>query len=182
MLQIVVMAKKKSKASKPKASTAGPAPKQLAPSEKVDQVVRCAENVALLDILSRSLPIIATPIPAPKARSKGNAESTRQLSWEQEDMLVKGLAFLSGVSDSPNHIMAVCIQELPKQGGCEIILAVNKTAPDSAQGVLEKAQRGLQLVLGRLRGVSPSESTSLQCAVTPKELGDQLEPRSRCPG
>lgn len=164
----LTMTKKKPAVPKPKAS----APR-LAESKAIDakralgtiqqantnQVVRCAENILLLDILSRSLPTTETSIRPFKARSKGKAESTRQLSYEQEDRLVKQLAFLSSISDDPSHVMAVCVQEIPQQRGCAILLAVNKACPDSAQDVLDRARRGLQRVFNRLRQASPSECT-----------------------
>lgn len=147
-----------SKTSDSKASIAAPAAEPLIPLQDTDQVLRCVENVALLDRLTHSLPRTEPHITAAKAQFKSNNESTRQLTFEQEDRLVKQLAFLSGISDDPNHIMAVCIQELPAQNGCEILVAVNKGSPDSAHLVLEKAQRGLQHIFERLREISPSES------------------------
>lgn len=152
-----------SKVSKPnaptsKSSKSAPIANHPAPAQNADQSVRRAEIVALLDILSRKLPTAATLVQVPEDLSENTPESTRQMSYEQEDRLVKELAFLSGISDNPNHIMAVCIQEFPKEGGCGILLAVNKSSPDTADPVLEKAQRGFQRIFDRLREISPSKS------------------------
>lgn len=184
------MAKKKSKAStsapaandlipkaknsklkdpEPKAPTDPPAANQLVQPEFTNPVVACAENVAVLDLLSRSLPTTETPSPVWVPRSEAQDEPTRQLSYEQEDGLVKELAFLSGISDDPNHIMAVCVQEFPEQRRCDIILAVNKHSAGCAQDVLEKARRGLQRIFEKLREVSPSESTQSDFAVLAKK-------------
>lgn len=170
------MAKKKSKAP-----TDPPAANQMVQPGFTNPVVTCAENVAVLDLLSRSFPTTGTPGPVWVPRSEAQEEPARQLSYEQEDRLVKELAFLSGISDNPNHIMAVCVQEFPEQRRCEVILAINKRSTGCAREVLEKARRGLQRIFEKLREVSPSESTQSDFAVLAKKSEKKgSEPTREC--
>lgn len=64
------------------------------------------------------------------------------------------LAFLSGVSNDSDHITAVCLEELPSQGGCKVLLAINKLKPNCGQDVLEKIQRGFEQIFRRLSNIS----------------------------
>ncbi|ROW02047.1 hypothetical protein VPNG_07663 [Cytospora leucostoma] len=60
--------------------------------------------------------------------------------------------------------MAVCIEEIPEQGGCQVLVAMNKKMPTSGNNdtsgdeILNKVQRGFQQIFGRLREISPGEA------------------------
>jgi hypothetical protein len=69
----------------------------------------------------------------------------------QESELATNLAFLAGISDDPSHIMAVCIEELPKAEGCQVLVAINKCLPTDGDDILGKVQRGFQQIFGRLK-------------------------------
>ena len=59
----------------------------------------------------------------PHPLSEGLA--TRQLSFEREMNFVEMLAFLSGTSDDPSKVMAVCIEESSTGDSLTIRLAAN---------------------------------------------------------
>lgn len=59
----------------------------------------------------------------PHTPSEGPA--TRQLSFEREKSFVEILAFLSGTSDDPSKVMAVCIEESSTGDSLTIRLATN---------------------------------------------------------
>jgi hypothetical protein len=115
------------------------------------QNIRFAENIAVLSVLSPfPLPPSTNPIPT-LANSKG---PVRILSFERESSLVSGLAFLAGVSDNPNHVVALCLEELPGKDGLKALLGINKAQPGDAEEVLATTKRGLQEifeVLSRVR-------------------------------
>lgn len=156
-------------------ATAALATTQSLPSQSTCREVRFAVVVKLLDILTRSLPGTETPMPVWEDQSVGEAMSTRQLPYDQEDKLAKELAFLSRISDSPRHIMAVCVQELPEQTGCEILVAVNKSSPGRAGEVLETSRVSLQRVCDRLREIAPGEFTEIPVCHRTKEPQRQSE-------
>lgn len=156
-------------------ATAALATTQSLPSQSTCREVRFAVVVKLLDILTRSLPGTETPMPVWEDQSVGEAMSTRQLLYDQEDKLAKELAFLSGISDSPRHIMAVCVQELPEQTGCEILVAVNKSSPGRAGEVLETSRVSFQRVCDWLREIAPGEFTEIPVCHRTKEPQRQSE-------
>lgn len=80
------------------------------------------------------------------------------LSFRQESEITSTLAFLSGISNDSSHITAVSLEELPAEGGCKILLAINKLKPTCGQEILDKVQRGFEQIFKRLRNISPSMS------------------------
>lgn len=127
---------------------------QHAPAqEDISPAVRCAENTILLELLSPVPEIL--PIQGPRGFSQdrhSNAERTLTLAQEHE--LATNLAFLTGITDNPNYIMAVCIEELPKVGGCQVMLAINKRFPADGDATLDKVQRGFQEIFETLKDLS----------------------------
>ncbi|KAJ4420020.1 hypothetical protein N0V82_004592 [Gnomoniopsis sp. IMI 355080] len=113
--------------------------------------VACAEKIVLLELISQ-LPGLPPDIGSqslPREADEDDANK-RVLSFRQENEIVSTLAFLSGVSNDPNHITAVSLEELPAAGGCKVLLAINKLNPNSGQDVLEKVQRGFEQIFRRL--------------------------------
>lgn len=113
--------------------------------------VSLTEKIVLLQLISQ-LPGGLSDV-GPKS-SPGEAseksEKGRLLSLWQENDIVSTLAFLSGVSNDPNQVTAVCVEELPAGGACKVLVAVNKLRPDSGQDGLDKIQRGFEQIFRRL--------------------------------
>ncbi|KAL2016531.1 hypothetical protein VTK56DRAFT_3425 [Thermocarpiscus australiensis] len=106
-----------------------------------------AENVALLSLLRRA------PDP-PQTNQRTllavNQDSGRVLSFEREASLTNTLAFLSGISDDPSHVVATCVEELPSGKGIRAIVAINKLGPESGDQVLMRIKIGLEKIFDRL--------------------------------
>ncbi|KAK1754851.1 hypothetical protein QBC47DRAFT_202662 [Echria macrotheca] len=103
---------------------------------------RCAENINLLSLLDQ------TP-GTPQANRPALAESetsSRALSFERESCLSRAIAFLAGVSDDANHVVAVCIEELPGRDGLRLLVAINKKKVTSGDGILCRIKEGLDVV------------------------------------
>lgn len=73
---------------------------------------------------------------------------------KEECELATNLAFLAGVSECPEHVMAVCIEELPGTSGCQVMLAINKRLPADGNEILGKVQRAFQEIFGKLSALS----------------------------
>ncbi|KXX78698.1 Protein arginine N-methyltransferase 2 [Madurella mycetomatis] len=91
---------------------------------------------------------------------KGDAE--RLLQFEQEERLAGTLAFLSGVSDDPSHVIALCIEELTGGKGVRIVVAINKKGPDAGNDVLERIKKGLENIFSHLSRINNEEYASLE--------------------
>jgi hypothetical protein len=83
------------------------------------------------------------------SRSSVNNDKTRQLSFEREQAIVEILAFLSGTTDDPSKVMAVCIQESSAGDSVVIRLASNSGKCASVLAgfrrmatILEQSSRG----------------------------------------
>lgn len=137
-------------------------PKHASTQEEVPPAVRCAENVVLLELLD---PVPKRPITyaAPRPSRDRHGDVERNLSMGQEGELATNLAFLAGISDNPNYIMAVCIEELPKAQGCRVLIAINKCLPADGDVILSKVQRGFQQIFGRLKEVTSGKNRSYSC-------------------
>lgn len=144
---------------------AGPSPSLFGPlqhaaaQEQVSPAVRCAENAVLLELLS-PVPKPPTTRVAPRFSKERHSNVERTLTMGQESDLATNLAFLAGISDNPNYIMAVCIEELPKVGGCQVLIAINKRLPTDGDDILNKVQRGFRQIFERMKGVSSGKSHS----------------------
>lgn len=131
--------------------------------QDVPPPVRCAENIALLELLDPrpddpKFPALQQPL------ADSRADVQRSLSLNHERELATNLAFLAAISDDFKHVMAVCIEEVPELGACQVLVAINKktstSGKDTTSGddILNKVQRGFQQIFGRLREISPGES------------------------
>lgn len=99
-----------------------------------------AENVALLSLLCQAPTAHRVNVRPPSMCSQ---DPGRVLSFEQETKLTSTLAFLCGISDSPAHVLATCVEELPSREGIRVVVAVNKKATDSGRRVLDRVKEGL---------------------------------------
>ncbi|KAK0748267.1 hypothetical protein B0T21DRAFT_419999 [Apiosordaria backusii] len=130
--------------------------------EQRQQALCCAENIALLSILSPPsyAPLINRP---PYSESPPNPG--RVLSFEAEVSLASTLAFLSAISDDPNHVVAVCVEELSKHKGVRVVVAINKECPESAEVKLGKIRDGLQKILKCLSRALTDSNNQVQYQV-----------------
>lgn len=126
--------------------------------------VRCNETIVLLELISQlpGQPPDAGPQFLPREPEQED-DNRRILSLQQENEIVSSLAFLSGVSNSPNHITAVCLEEIRAKDGCKVLLAINKLHPNSGKGILEKIKRGFEQIFKRLSAVSSSMFQQPSC-------------------
>lgn len=120
--------------------------------------VTCAENIALLELLT-PLPGKTTNNPQHgQAERVITAQATRTLSFEQESELATTLAFLSGISDDSNHVTAVALEELPDTGQCKVLIAINKPNPDRGNEIQGQIYGSFKQIFGQLAKMSPSMS------------------------
>jgi hypothetical protein len=114
--------------------------------------VTCAENIALLHLLhSVPAPPSANPRNHLPIRDKGYA-----LDSERERGLTGTLAFLSNITDDPNHIPAVCVEEDPNSVSLNVLLAVNRVKHQENDGnqVLRELEQGFERIFTVLSHVS----------------------------
>ncbi|KAK3335739.1 hypothetical protein B0T19DRAFT_16997 [Cercophora scortea] len=119
----------------------------------------CAERIALLWLLSKA-PVprgVNTATPAQFRQT-----SSRILSFGCESSLTGIFAFLSGISDDPTHVVAVCIEELSEVDSIRVLVAMNKQNPQSGDAVLKEIKHGLETVLGVLAEAENENKTALQ--------------------
>lgn len=121
------------------------------------QAVRCAENIALLGLLTL-LPAELTDGPPHGQSENARSQPTRTLTFKEESKLATTLAFLSGISDDGNHVTAVCLEEVSTTGGCKVLIAINKHNPDRGNEIQGRIHRGFKQIFGQLARMSPSMS------------------------
>ena len=107
----------------------------------------CTENIALLSLLSEvpSDPLVNQPDSRISARTYGRA-----LSFRRKLRLSNSIALISGVSDDPNHVVAICLEEFPDQAGIRILVAINKEKHASGDKVLHRIKHGLEKIFSLL--------------------------------
>ena len=119
----------------------------------------CAENIVLLLMLNETpTPPHANALVVTQSKKKKTVQ--RILSLEKESALVRRLSFLAAVTDDPNHIVAICVEELPTGDGMRVMLAINKKAPDSSHKALDRIKRGLETLFQLLSRVNASSSNT----------------------
>lgn len=125
---------------------------ELTQTEELPPAVRCAHNIALLELLDPRPEILASNL---QPDSRKLEDEGRVLSIRQERELATNLAFLAGVSNSPDHIMGVCIEELPGvTRSCQIMVSINQRRPSDGEEILKKVQKGFEQIFQRLSGIS----------------------------
>lgn len=119
----------------------------LTPTEASFLAEERAENIALLRVLKElpSRPKANQPPRAVKAEDR-----RRQLTLEDEKRLASALAFLAGISNDPNSVMAVCLEEIPRTSSIRVLIAINMERPPNGAELLEIARQGLEQVFDAL--------------------------------
>ncbi|PSR82734.1 hypothetical protein BD289DRAFT_10728 [Coniella lustricola] len=135
------------------------------------QVVRCAENIVLLGMLPNT-PIRTVPLPDSAISTDTTHGGQRQLSFRLEKQLTTALAFLSARTKDPNRITAICVEELPNEGTCRIMIAINKRTPDASMGYLSKVHAGFTRIFETMRCISSTSNNSSLVAIQSTVLKD----------
>ncbi|KAI1741950.1 hypothetical protein F4680DRAFT_50162 [Xylaria scruposa] len=111
--------------------------------------IRYTENIAMLHILHR--------VPAlPSSNFKTDAQFKQtgySLPFTEERRLAGVFAFLAHIDDDSDHIPAVCLHEIPKQGTINILLAVNKSELADSEAYLSTIKGGFDRITTTLSGV-----------------------------
>lgn len=129
-----------------------------------------AENAALLSLLSKA-PIASQSNPR---TAIAGPDPTRLLSFERESSLTNTLAFLSGISDDPSHVVATCVEELPRGNGIRVVVAINKMHPSSGNDVLARIKSGLEEIFRRLAQLKDGISSTISAADSDAILQDRV--------
>lgn len=111
------------------------------------QALRLAENATCLGLRAQIPP---TPSFEPRAPAAVDSNATRILSLGRERGLASGLAFLAGISDDGNNVVAACIEETPRPDELIVRLAINKQMPQDGEPLVESIKCGLQSVFNVL--------------------------------
>jgi hypothetical protein len=64
---------------------------------------------------------------------------------------VETLAFLSKLTDGPDHIPAICILQDPKGSSLKVILAMNKVTQENGEKVLRNLQSEFETIFRILK-------------------------------
>ncbi|KAK3904626.1 hypothetical protein C8A05DRAFT_13526 [Staphylotrichum tortipilum] len=115
------------------------------------------ENAALLSRLSEA-PAASHANPWPTTLS--DQDHDRVLSREREADLTATLAYLSGISDNPSHVVATCVEELSGGRGIRVVVAVNKECPSSGNDILARIKSGLERIFSCLASINNVDSGS----------------------
>jgi hypothetical protein len=123
----------------------------MAPNVPSASAITRAESIALLHLL-HAVPTrpSSNPTDSLPIRPKGYT-----LPFERERNLAGTLAYLSSTKDDPDHIPAVCVEEIPKSASLSVLLAVNKVKRGDGNQVLQGLKQGFERIftaLSRLDG------------------------------
>lgn len=118
--------------------------------------VTCAESIAFLYFLHR----VPTPpsdnlIESPPTGFAGKYT----LAFQEERNLASALAFLSSISDNPNHISAVSILDDVTTGSLNILAAINKAKLDDGNHILQQLKDGFEAIFAQLSQAPDCKST-----------------------
>ncbi|KAI0137096.1 hypothetical protein BJ170DRAFT_711138 [Xylariales sp. AK1849] len=116
----------------------------MTPSSWDTTVVRLAESTALLSLLDNLPEKPKTNVP----NRNVHKESSRQLSFDQEREICTGLAFLAGISNDPNHVTAVGVEERDDPRSVHVMIAINKSKPGDGNKVLTEVANGFRRIFG----------------------------------
>jgi hypothetical protein len=125
----------------------------MTPNTPLDPVIACAENIALLSLL-HSVPTL------PASNSIDGFQTPSEdyaLSFGEERGLTSTLAFLSSISNNPNHIPAICIEENPNSAFLSVLLAVNKAKRNDGNQFLQTLKQGFESIFTILSHSSDGE-------------------------
>ncbi|KAK4105892.1 hypothetical protein N658DRAFT_136998 [Parathielavia hyrcaniae] len=122
------------------------------------QILSLAENTALLSLLRRAPTAAYVNEPSPSLLD----DSGRILSSKTEVGAANAFAYLCGVSDDPNHVIALCVEELTDKRGIRVVVAINRERPASGDDILERIKHGLEQLLGHLSRVNKEDQPRLE--------------------
>ncbi|KAK0616702.1 hypothetical protein B0T14DRAFT_251330 [Immersiella caudata] len=108
--------------------------------------VACGESIALLSLLH------SVPVP-PSKNHWDPANTTRggyTLPFKRERRLVGILGFLSSISDDPDHVTAVCVEENSHGESLDVLLAINRGKPGGLTQVSRKLEEGFGQIFREL--------------------------------
>lgn len=125
----------------------------MAAAEKRRLDFERSQNIALLSLLTRNPTSLKVNTCAPRI---SGGKQIRVLSFERESHLAEALAFISGISDKPDHVVAICIEELSGVGGLRVLVAVNRSthANTTDKQILGRIKSGLEGVFRVLARVT----------------------------
>jgi hypothetical protein len=116
-----------------------------------------AENVALLSQIHKAP---AAPDENPRPQDE---DPTRILSLEREVNLTRSLAFICGISNNPNRVVATCVEEVANKNSIRVLVAVNRVGPEFGKEFLARIKEGLEAIFGHLSRVK--KGTSHKCTL-----------------
>ena len=112
-----------------------------------------AESIALLYLLHS--------VPTPPSPNSINGLRVHHecyaLPFEKERSLAGTLAFLSSITDDPNYIPAVCVEEVPDSAFLNVLLAVNKDSRNDGNQILQRLKQGFEQIFAVLSRLLDSE-------------------------
>lgn len=111
------------------------------------QSKRLAEDIALLSLIN------GTPSPptvTPVQPSPAGDQPERSFSIDRECSLADSLAFVSSLSDNPNHIIALALEETASPKALKVVIAINKSSVESGDGVLGRIKLGFESIFRTL--------------------------------
>ncbi|KAM3524476.1 hypothetical protein NHJ13051_004514 [Beauveria bassiana] len=124
------------------------APKNPTPHSLISMAqsayVACAENISLLHLLQR----VPEPPSVNLVPPIEHDAASYTLEMASERSLAGALAFVSSITDSPNCITAVCVQEQSQK--LQIHVAINKQKPRENNVTLGKICSGFNKIFTRL--------------------------------
>jgi hypothetical protein len=108
--------------------------------------VACGESIALLSLLDS--------VPAPPSKNDWDPANIIRgdytLPFERERRLVGILGFLSSISDHPDHITAVCVEENPHAESLDVLVAINRRNAGGLNQVSGKLEEGFKGIFREL--------------------------------
>lgn len=115
-----------------------------------------SQNIALLFVLTKN-PIPPTVNECPDSILKQTKGHT--LSFKRESHLAEAVAFISGISDNPDHVVATCLEELSGDGGLRVLVAINRSTPENPtdRRILGQITTGLEGVFRLVARASKGE-------------------------
>lgn len=105
--------------------------------------ITCGEDIALLTLLNR--------VPSPPSDVFRHQDAqTRSLSADRECSLARSLAFLAKLSNDPNHVIAVAVEEASEPKAIRVLIAINKNRPGDGDHILNRIKLGLESIFNVL--------------------------------
>lgn len=74
----------------------------------------------------------------------------RSFSFDRECCLAGSLAFLAGLSDNPNHVIALSVEEASAPKAIKVVIAINKQRPRDGEDVLGQIKLGFETIFNIL--------------------------------